>query len=117
MRKLRLLIAGALCMQVVVAPAGASVRSPMFVDAATFVPGLIVDMRYAGSHNFVGRPIEGYEASRCLLTRAMADALAGVARDVAAHGLVLKDFECYRPLRALAYFVDVANVTDDQTAQ
>ena len=54
-------------------------RPSAFVDAATVVPGLIVDMRYAGSHNFVGRPIDGYEAPRCLLTRAAADALAEVA--------------------------------------
>lgn len=39
-----------------------------FVDAARHVPGLALDMRYAGSDNFVGRPIAGYEASRCLLT-------------------------------------------------
>ncbi len=51
-----------------------------FVDAATVVPGLIVDARYAGSHNFVGRPIDGYEAPRCLLTRPAAEALAGVAQ-------------------------------------
>jgi zinc D-Ala-D-Ala dipeptidase len=61
MRKLWWVIAGALCAQVVVAPAGASSRPSTFVDAGTFVPGLVVDMRYAGSHNFVGRPIEGYE--------------------------------------------------------
>ena len=30
-----------------------------FVDAASVVPGLVVDMRYAGSSNFVGRPIDG----------------------------------------------------------
>ena len=35
-------------------------RPSAFVDAATVVPGLIVEMRYAGSHNFVGRPIDGY---------------------------------------------------------
>jgi len=77
MRKLGPLIAGVLCAQVVVAePAGASGRPSTFIDAGTFVPGLVVDMRYAGSHNFVGRPIEGYEAPRCLLTWAAADALA-----------------------------------------
>ena len=40
-----------------------------FVDAAAVVPGLVVDMRYAGSYNFVGRPIDGYEAPVCILTR------------------------------------------------
>ena len=82
MQKLGPLIAGVLCALVVVAePAGASGRPSTFIDAGTFVPGLVVDMRYSGSHNFVGRPIEGYETPRCLLTRAATDALAGVARE------------------------------------
>jgi zinc D-Ala-D-Ala dipeptidase len=49
--------------------APAQEHPPAFVDAFTVVPGLIVDARYAGSHNFVGRPIDGYEAPRCLLSR------------------------------------------------
>jgi len=117
MRKPGLLIAGALCVQVVVAPADASGRPSTFVDAGTFVPNLVVDMRYAGSHNFVGRPIEGYEAPRCLLTPAAADALAGVARDLAARGLVLKVFDCYRPVRAVADFVRWAHDLKDQSAK
>ena len=33
-----------------------------FVDAATVVDGLVVDMRYFGEDNFVGARIDGYEA-------------------------------------------------------
>jgi D-alanyl-D-alanine dipeptidase len=80
-------------------------RPAAFVDAATVVPGLIVEMRYAGSHNFVGRPIDGYEAPHCLLTKEAADALAAVARDLAPRGLHIKVFDCYRPTRAVANFV------------
>ena len=79
----------------------------------TLVPGLIVEMRYAGSHNFVGRPIDGYEAPRCLLTQAAAAALAEVARDLAPRGLTLKVFDCYRPVRAVANFVRWARDLDD----
>jgi D-alanyl-D-alanine dipeptidase len=118
MRKLRRVVAGALFAQVLIAgSAAAPVRPPAFIDAGTFVPGLVLDMRYAGSHNFVGRPIEGYEAPRCLLTRAATDALAGVARDLAARGLVLKVFDCYRPLRAVADFVHWAYDLKDQSAK
>ena len=88
-------------------------RPAAFVDAATVVPGLIVEMRYAGAHNFVGRPIDGYEAPRCLLTKAAANALAGVAKDVAAYGLVIKVFDCYRPTRAVANFVRWARDLND----
>jgi D-alanyl-D-alanine dipeptidase len=94
--------------------ASAQERPAAFVDAATIVLGLIVEARYAGSHNFVGRPIDGYEAPHCLLTRAAADALAAVARDLSSHGLVIEAFDCYRPTRAVANFVRWARDTNDQ---
>jgi len=88
-------------------------RPAAFVDVATVVPGLIVEARYAGSHNFVGRPIDGYQAPRCFLTQAAATALAGVARDLGPRGLVLKVFDCYRPTRAVANFVHWARDLND----
>lgn len=88
-------------------------RPAGFVDAATVVPGLVTEMRYAGSHNFVGRPIDGYQAPRCLLTAAAATALAEVARDLAPRGLVIKVFDCYRPTRAVAHFARWARDLDD----
>lgn len=81
-------------------PAGAD----PFVDAAGIVPGLTVEMRYACSNNFVGRPIAGYEAPRCLLTPPAARALAQVQADLAPEGLGLKVFDCYRPVQAVADF-------------
>jgi len=97
-----------------IGPAGAetSDTSP-FVDAAAQVPGLAVEMRYAGSHNFVGRPIAGYEAPRCLLTPEAARALACVQAALARDGLGLKVFDCYRPARAVADFVAWAQDPDD----
>ena len=88
-------------------------RPAAFVDAATVVPGLMTDIRYAGAHNFVGRPIDGYEAPRCLLTQAAAEALAAVARDLAPRGLHIKVFDCYRPTRAVANFVRWARDLND----
>jgi zinc D-Ala-D-Ala dipeptidase len=96
-----------------IANAAAQDRPAAFVDAAAVVPGLLVDARYAGAHNFVGRPIDGYEAPHCLLTRPAADALAQVARDLAGQGLVLKAFDCYRPARAVANFVRWAQNLND----
>jgi D-alanyl-D-alanine dipeptidase len=92
-------------------------RPAAFADAATIVPGLVAEMRYAGSHNFVGRPIDGYEAPRCLLTQAAAGALADIARDLAPRGLVIKVFDCYRPTRAVANFVRWARDFNDATAK
>jgi D-alanyl-D-alanine dipeptidase len=97
--------------------AGAQERPAGFVDAAAVVPGLIADMRYAGAHNFVGRPIDGYQAPRCLLTAAAATALTAVARDVVQQGLVLKVFDCYRPTRAVANFERWARDVADTAAK
>lgn len=92
----------------------AAARPADFVDAARVVPGLVVEMRYAGSHNFVGRPINGYQAPVCWLTRPAADALAGVQADLARFGLGLKVYDCYRPARAVADFEAWARDLSDQ---
>jgi zinc D-Ala-D-Ala dipeptidase len=89
-------------------------RPADFVDAATVVPGLIAEIRYAGSHNFTGQPVDGYQAPHCLLTRQAVGALAEVARDVAPRGLVIKVFDCYRPVRAVANFMRWARDLSDQ---
>src|SRR5262245_48863650 len=81
-----------------------ALRQEGFVDTRTLAPGLAVEMRYAGAHNFVGRPVAGYEAPVCLLTREAAAALAAVQRDLAASGRGLKVYDCYRPTRAVADF-------------
>src|SRR5262245_29188449 len=95
-------------------PAQAQAPLPQgFVDAAAVVDGLMVDMRYFGEKNFVGERIDGYELARCVLSAPAARALAAVQRDVAARGLGLKVFDCYRPQRAVAHFVRWAQRIDD----
>jgi D-alanyl-D-alanine dipeptidase len=84
-----------------------------FVDAAASVDGLVTDLRYFGEYNFVGERIDGYEQPRCLLTVPAATALAFVSHELAARGLALKVFDCYRPARAVAHFVRWArDITD-----
>ncbi|HXL48852.1 MAG TPA: M15 family metallopeptidase, partial [Xanthobacteraceae bacterium] len=86
---------------------------PGFVDAAVVVDALVVDMRYFGDNNFVGQRIDGYERPRCILSAPAGNALAAVQRDLAARGLGLKVFDCYRPQRAVAHFVRWAQRIDD----
>ena len=100
-------------LQAAPAPAAAQEQPAAFVDAGPMAPGLIAEMRYAGSHNFVGRPIDGYLAARCLMTGQAAAALAAVGRDLAPRGVVLKVFDCYRPARAVAHFVRWAHDLND----
>lgn len=63
------------------------------------------DMRYAGKHNFVGRPIHGYVKPQCILTKEAATALAKVQKELAQSSLSLKVYDCYRPQEAVADFV------------
>lgn len=98
-----------------VAPAGVIARDHFaFEDAATVIPGLVVDMRYFGSENFVGRRIAGYEAPVCLLTREAARSLAAVQERLNGLGYGLKVFDCYRPKRAVADFAAWARTPTDQ---
>jgi zinc D-Ala-D-Ala dipeptidase len=62
---------------------------------------IVQDIRYAGSNNFTGRPLPGYDSPECILRRDVAAALARVQADLAASGLGLKVFDCYRPTRAV----------------
>ena len=98
------------------APAAFAQQRPgTFVDAASVAPGLVVEMRYAGSHNFVGQKIDGYDKPICYLTRQAAAALAQVVADLEPRGLTIKVFDCYRPQRAVAHFVRWArNLRDEK---
>jgi zinc D-Ala-D-Ala dipeptidase len=99
------------------APLEPDERPHGFVDAADVVPGLVVEMRYAGARNFVGRRINGYDAPVCLLTNEAAAALAAVQRDLAPSGRGLKVYDCYRPTRAVARFAAWARDLEDQATK
>ena len=75
------------------------------VDIKTVAPSIVVEMRYFGSDNFVGRPIDGYLAPKCLLTEAAANALGQAQEEFAAFGLSIKVFDCYRPQPAVDHFM------------
>lgn len=80
-------------------------------------PSIRTDIRYAGSNNFVGGPVDGYGAAKCLLSRPAARALADVQRELAAEGLGLLVYDCYRPQRAVDHFVRWAEDTADVSTQ
>ena len=85
-----------------------------FVDTRALIPDLVVEMRYAGHENFVGRPITGYDDPVCLLTQRAAAALANAQKVLGESGLGLKVFDCYRPTRAVADFAAWARDPQDQ---
>jgi D-alanyl-D-alanine dipeptidase len=86
------------------------------VDIRTLVPDIAEDIKYAGRDNFVGAPVDGYLAPKCLLLRPVAEALARVERELRAQHYRLKIWDCYRPTRAVAHFVRWAhNLADQRT--
>lgn len=76
-----------------------------FVYLHDIDPSIVQDMRYAGSHNFVGRPIKGYQTETCILTEPAAQALSKVQRELSHYSLSLKIYDCYRPTIAVADFM------------
>jgi zinc D-Ala-D-Ala dipeptidase len=86
-----------------------------FVDVTDVEPTILLDIRYATQHNFVGRPIDGYAAPRCLLAAPVAGALRKAQAAARSKGYTLKMYDCYRPKRAGQDFVDWAERPNDQT--
>jgi D-alanyl-D-alanine dipeptidase len=76
-----------------------------FVYLRDIDPTIIQDIRYAGSNNFVGHPLRGYEAAECVVKREVGMLLKSVQEELALQNLSLKMFDCYRPTRAVADMV------------
>jgi len=76
-----------------------------FVYLRDIDPTIIQDIRYAGSNNFVGRPLRGYDAAECVVKREVGVLLKSVQEELALQGLSLKVLDCYRPARASADMV------------
>src|SRR3954447_4451500 len=102
-----MLIRAGLILMAMMLPAPALSSSPLprgFVYLRDIEPTIVQDIRYAGSHNFVGRPIRGYLAAECILSAAGANAPQAVQRKLAAKNLSLIVWDCYRPKRAVDDF-------------
>ena len=76
-----------------------------FVLLADYVPGIVQEIRYYTTYNFVGDRIDGYEEPCALLTKEAARALKAVSNEVNAQGYRLKIFDAYRPAGAVRHFV------------
>ena len=76
-----------------------------FVLLADYVPGIVQEIRYYSTYNFIGDRIDGYEEPCALLTAEAARALKAVANEMNALGYRLKIFDAYRPARAVKHFV------------
>ena len=76
-----------------------------FVVLADYVPGIIQEIRYYSSYNFIGERISGYEEPCALLTAEAARALKEVSDELMVQGYRLKVYDAYRPAGAVKQFV------------
>ena len=85
-----------------------------FVYVRDIIPSITEDIRYAGNHNFIGRPVDGYAAPRAVLTVEAAMALSAAAKAFTAKGYTLLVYDGYRPQRAVNHFMrwaeDIADI-------
>ena len=86
-------------------PAPAHALPAGFCYLHEIIPDIQLDMRYAGTHNFVGDPVEAAEKLR---------QAADVFREMGCRILV---FDAYRPQRAVKHFVRWAQDPDDLRMQ
>ena len=80
-------------------------RAPDLVELVTLDPTLHLDVRYATSHNFVGRPL--YRQARAFLQRPAAEALVRAHQALRAKGYGLVVFDGYRPWSVTRLFWEV----------
>ncbi len=86
-----------------------------FVYLEDIDPTILQDVKYALSHNFVGRPIPSYNVPALILTECAAKALKAVQEDLTPFHLTLKVYDAYRPQHAVDFFAQwAADPTDQQ---
>jgi D-alanyl-D-alanine dipeptidase len=101
------------CIPLAWATPPASRISEGFVDVREVIPSILLDIRYSTSYNFVGKPIHGYSAPKCYLTKEMADSLKRVQEELSQFSFSLKIYDGYRPQRAVDHFVQWARDVSD----
>jgi D-alanyl-D-alanine dipeptidase len=80
-------------------------RKPDLAELIKLDPTIRLDVRYAKSNNFVGRPL--YKEERAFMQRPAAEALVKAHRNLKQYGYGLLIFDGYRPWRVTKLFWDV----------
>jgi D-alanyl-D-alanine dipeptidase len=75
------------------------------INLEKYVPGLVMDIRYATTNNFTKQKI--YNLARAYARKPVAEALKKVQAELATQGLGIKMFDAYRPYKATVKFYEV----------
>ncbi|VAW23896.1 D-alanyl-D-alanine dipeptidase [hydrothermal vent metagenome] len=84
-----------------------------FVYIKMVIPTIELEIRYAGNHNFIGKPIEGYNAPKAIITVEAANMLKKIQLELEKKNLGLKIYDAYRPQKAVNHFVKWAKNLND----
>ena len=79
------------------------------VNLSDFIPGIVLDIRYATTNNFTKEKI--YNLPRAYARRPVAEALKKIQADLKMQGLGLKIFDGYRPYSATVMFFETYHDT------
>ena len=119
----RMLMIMLLCSLLLVTGKGEDVPAPAhelpqgFCYVHELIDDVILDIRYAGTHNFVGDVIDGYEAPYAVMTEQAAQALKEAAEEFRAMGYRIMIFDAYRPQSAVRHFVRWSQDAQDMRMQ
>ena len=75
------------------------------IDLEKFIPGIILDIRYATANNFTHEKI--YKQARAFARRPVAEALKKAQEEFSKHSVGIKVYDGYRPYAATVKFYEV----------
>ena len=82
----------------------AEMNASGFVLLSDYVPGIVQEIRYHSTYNFVGDRVDGYEQPCAILTKEAARALKEISNRLNVMGYRIKVFDAYRPAAAVRHF-------------
>ena len=85
----------------------AATRAADLVELVRLDPTIKLDIRYAGTNNFLGKPV--YKEARAFLQRPAAEAALRAHRALASHGFGLLIHDGYRPWAITKLFWDMTS--------
>ena len=94
-------------------------RNKGFVYIHEIDPTIIISARYAGTENFIGDIVDGYEENKniAIMTKKTALALKKVQKDVNKDEYSLVIYDAYRPQHAVDHFVTWGKDIADQVTK
>jgi D-alanyl-D-alanine dipeptidase len=75
------------------------------IDLEQYIPGIVLDIRYATTNNFTGEQI--YNLAKAYARKPVADAVKRAQAELQKQGLGIKIFDAYRPYKATVRFYEV----------